>query len=334
MPITMKDIANEAGVSVVTVSRALNNKPDIEENTKKRIISIAEKAHYRPNQLARSFRTKKTNTIGLIVPDISNPFFSRIAMSIEIESYAAGYNLVVCNTNEDQEIEIQSVYNLIGRRIDGLIIAPVQNKSQHIVEFIEKKIPIVLIDRCFDDVDTNVVISDNKDSAFKAMTYLVKLGHRRIGFVSGRKNLSTVRNRRSGYLEAVQKFHLDENQNLIAGNSFTFQSGYEAGLKLLSLPNPPTALLISGNMITIGVMKAILERGLSIPKDISLIGFIDNYCAPYLICPLTSISHPLQEMGKQAFKLLLKNIESKKTIPFSKVIVETQFNIRQSCREI
>ena len=217
MPITMKDIANEAGVSVVTVSRALNNKPDIEENTKKRIISIAEKANYRPNQLARSFRTKKTNTIG---------------------------------------------------------------------------------------------------------------------FISGRQNISTVKNRRSAYLEAVQKYRLDENPNLAAGNSYTLKSGYEAGLKLLSLPNSPTVLLISGNMITIGVIKAILEKGLSIPKDISLIGFMDSYCSPYLICPLTTISHPLQEMGKQTFQLLLKHIESKKTLPFSKVIVETQFNIRQSCREV
>ena len=332
MSATLRDVAALAGVHTSTVSRVLRGKENlpIASETRQRILDAAKKLNYQPDQMARALRLKKSNTIGLIVPDISNSFFAEIARSIEAESYQAGYTLVVCNTNEDQEKEIRFVNNLISRAIDGLIIAPVQDTDLHIRELKNKKFPFVLIDRCFEDLETNFVIGDNEEAAFNAMAYLTKLGHRRIGFLSGRQNIYTIRKRLEGYKRAVAEFGLCNGTDLISGNSFTFESGYEAVQKLLGLANPPTALLLTGNIISIGAIKAITDRGLRIPNDISIIGFVDNVLSPYLFCPLTTISHPLEEMGQMAFAILLEHMQSKETRPHAKIVVKTQLNERKS----
>jgi len=332
MSATLRDVAALAGVHTSTVSRVLRGKENlpIASETRKRIQDAAKKLNYQPDQTARALRLKKSNTIGLIIPDISNSFFAEIARAIEAESYQAGYTLVVCNTNEDQEKEIRFVNNLVSRGIDGLIIAPVQDTDRHIRELKNRKFPFVLIDRRFEDLETNFVIGDNEEAAFNAMCYLNQLGHRRIGFLSGRQNIYTIRKRLDGYKRAVTQFSLCNGADLVCGESFTFESGYAAMQKLLDLPNPPTALLLSGNTISIGAIKAILDRGLLIPDDISIIGFVDNVLSPYLFCPLTTISHPLDEMGKKAFAVLLDHMQSKETRPNAKIVVKTQLNKRSS----
>ena len=333
---TLKDVAAMAGVHPSTVSRVLRGKENIPitETTRQRIKKAAKDLKYLPDERARALRLGKSHTIGLVVPDISNVFFAEIAKSIEIESYEAGYTLVVCDTNEEQEKEVHFVNSLISRGVDGLIIAPVQDSADHIFELKEKNYPFVLIDRCFEEMETNAVISDNEDAAFKAVAHLAGLGHKRVGFLSGRQNIYTIRKRLAGYKKAVEEYNLEKDEALICGNGFTFESGYEATFGILSLANPPTALLISGNIITLGAIKAILEKGLSIPDDISMIGFTDNIISPYLVCPLTSISHPLREMGKKAFDLLIKHVESKDHLPITEEIIKTQFYVRKSTSRI
>jgi len=332
MAITLKDIADKVGVHPSTVSRILRGTGDlnITAETRDRVKSVAQELDYQPNELARAFRLKKTHTIGLIIPDISNSFFAGVARSIEIESYQAGYNLLVCNTDEDAEREIQFSKNLINRGVDGLIIAPSQNAKEFIVDLKQKKIPFVLIDRNFENIDSNAIISNNRESAYNAIKYLANLGHKRIGFISGLPNLSTIKNRLDGYKNAVGDFGLDSGSELIVGDSFTFESGYQSVIEILSLTKPPTALLISGNILTIGAIKAILKKNLSIPDDISVIGYTDSKSAPYLVSPLATVSHPLEEFGKQAFKLLLKNIKKPKSRLSSKIVIETIFNPRGS----
>ena len=194
----------------------------------------------------------------------------------------------------------------------------------------QKKIPFVLIDRNFENIDSNAIISNNRESAYNAIKYLANLGHKRIGFISGLPNLSTIKNRLDGYKNAVGDFGLDSGSELIVGDSFTFESGYQSVIEILSLTKPPTALLISGNILTIGAIKAILKKNLSIPDDISVIGYTDSKSAPYLVSPLATVSHPLEEFGKQAFKLLLKNIKKPKSRLSSKIVIETIFNPRGS----
>ena len=280
--------------------------------------------------MARALRLRVSNTIGLIVPDISNPFFSHIAKSIEKQSFQAGYTLIVCSTNEVQEREDQFISDLLSRGLDGLIIAPVQDSREKICELLERKFPFVLIDRKFDDLATNAVISDNEKKAYETVAHLAQLGHQKIGFISGRQNIYTIQKRLSGFKRAMMDYNLAICTSYISGDGFTFDCGYAATKRLLEHSDPPTALLITGNIITFGAIKAIIEKGLIIPKDISLIGFTDNLLAPFLICPLTTVTHPLDEMGKKAFQLLLKSINTKGSYPFKTITVESTFNIRES----
>ncbi len=275
---TLKDVAALAKVHPSTVSRVLRSVENvpITEETRKRVIAAAKSLDYQPDQRARALRLGKSNTIGLIIPDISNPFFAEIAKSIEQESYDSGYTLVVCASNEDQEKEIDFVHNLISRGIDGLIIAPVQDSYEHLVDLKKRNYPFVLVDRCFDEFETNAVVSDNEAAAFEAMEYLKDLGHKRIGFLSGRSTIYTIRKRRQGYQKAVDLFGLDKDDALVSAGGFTFEEGYSETLKMLSLAHPPTALLIAGNRITFGALKAFVEKGLTIPDDISIIGFTDS----------------------------------------------------------
>ncbi|MCA9731547.1 LacI family DNA-binding transcriptional regulator [candidate division KSB1 bacterium] len=332
MATTLRDIAQKAGVHPSTVSRILHNNQTVKisDATRKRILAIAKELDYQPNELARAFRLRKTQTIGLIIPDISNSFFSGISRSIEMSSYSSGYNLVVCNTNENVEKELKYVRNLVNRGIDGLIIASCQNDAKHLVDLKDKKIPFVLIDRYFDDLKTNAVISDNKQSAFDAVRMLHELNHKRIAFLRGRPDISTIQSRLQGYLDAVSQFGLEYDPELIAGNSFTVEDGYLATKRLLTLQSPPTAMLTSGNRIIIGALQAIEEFNIQLPKELSLIAYTDDLFTPYLACPLTTISHPLTEMGQKAVDLLLQKINDPCDESTTRIEVKTSFSIRAS----
>ncbi len=332
MAATLKDVAKMCGVHPSTVSRVLRNKENmpISKETREKILKAVNEINYQPDQTARALRLKKSNVIGLIIPNISSPYFSGIAKTMELECSKIGYTLNVCDTNEEQEKEIRVVNDLLSRGVDGLVIAPVQDSDQHIRALVEKKFPLVLIDRCFDDFETNAVICNDEDSAYNALSILSEMGHERIGFIIGRPNLFPVVKRLQGYKKAIADYKLNDGTKLISGGEPTLQSGYESALKLLNFSVPPTAFLVSGSIITLGVIKAILEKGLSIPEDISIIGFTDTIYSPYLVCPLTTISHPVQEIGKRAVELLLDNINNKDSLQFEKILVEAEINIRNS----
>jgi DNA-binding LacI/PurR family transcriptional regulator len=329
---TLKDVAALSGVHPSTVSRVLRGKEHIpiSDETRQRIISAVKQLNYEPDRTAQALRLKKSHTVGLIIPDVSNSFFSHIAQSIGEHSYNAGYTLVVCGTNEDQSKEIQFVNDLLSRGIDGLLIVPVQDCDEHLKALRQRKVPFVLIDRYFEDFETNAVISDNEDAARKAIRHLAELGHSDIAYLSGRPNIYTIRKRLDGYKKAMQEHGLNICENRIAGSGFTLQSGYEATLQLLALPHRPTALLTSGNLITIGAIKAIIETGLNIPQDISIVGFTDTMYAPYLISPLTAVSHPVQAIGKKAFELLHQQMKTKKPLSYTTITVKTDLIVRKS----
>jgi LacI family transcriptional regulator len=336
MVTTLKDVAKLAKVHSSTVSRVLRGNSDlrIPEATQQKIIRAAKELNYYPDQTARSLRLKKSFSIGLIVPDITNPFFARIARSIEICSFETEYTLIVCNTDENQEKETHFINELLSRGIDGLIIAPVQDCIDHIRVLKDKKFPFVLVDRFFDQMETNAVVSNNEDSAYEAVSYLANLGHRRIAMIKGRNNIYTIQKRLVGYQRAIERLNLANDPKQIAGDGFCLEDGYEAALQVLNLPERPTAMLVSGNLVTVGVLKAIIEKGLSIPDDISVIAYADNVFSPYLFVPLTTVSHPLTEMGHRAFHLLREHMEAKEPLPFSKIVIQTQFEIRDSVMKL
>jgi LacI family transcriptional regulator len=336
MAATLKDVAKLADVHSSTVSRVLRGNQDlrIPEETRRKIFAAAKQLNYHPDQTARSLRMKKSYSIGLILPDITNPFFARIARSIEICSFDTGYTMIVCNTDEDQAKEDHFMNSLLSRGIDGLIIAPVQNSIEHIRELKDQKFPFVLVDRFFDEMETNAVVSNNEDSAFDAVAYLVKNGHHRVAMIQGRKELYTIKKRVVGYKRAVEHFLLDNSPELIAGDGFCMEDGYEAAKQILNLDQKPTAILISGNLVTVGAIQAILDMGLVIPNDISIVAYADNVFSPYLIKPLTTVSHPLTEIGTRAFELLKAHMESNKPLPYSKIVVQSCFEERQSVKNL
>ncbi len=217
MKSTLKDVAKKANLHSSTVSRVLRgeNELRVSDETRKRVFAAAEELDYRPNQTARTLRMQKSFLIGLIVPDIANPFFARVARSIEMQGFEKGYTVIVCNTDENQEKEDMFLDTLLSRGIDGLIIAPVQDSSKEIQKLVDRNFPIVLFDRYFSDVEMNAVITNNFEAAYDAVKLLSNKGSERIAFVSGRRNIYTTQKRLEGYKKAVKDFNLDSSESLI-----------------------------------------------------------------------------------------------------------------------
>ncbi len=332
----LKDVAKLAKVHPSTVSRVLSNVKNIKisEETKVRILKAAKELNYRINQNARALRLKKSFTIGLIIPNIASPFFIGIARSLDSECTKKGYTLLISDTNENQDKEIKAVYDLHGRGVDGLIIAPVQDSDEHIKDLIERKFPFVLIDRASEKYDTNVVISDDKESTRKAVQHLIDLGHRRISFISGRVNLYPVLKRLEGYSKGLNENGIKTNKKMICSSSPTLEDVYKTMKKLIELENPPTALVISGTIITLGVLKAIFDMNKSIPKDFSIIAITDTIFESYYKSPVSTISHKVDDFGIKAFEILFNHINSKKELSYSKIVLEANFINRNSTAQI
>jgi LacI family transcriptional regulator len=337
MVTTLKDIARQSGVSISTVSRVINKKSTkyrISEETEKLVLQTAEKLRYQPNQLARGLRVRKTQTIGLVVPDISNPFFSYVCRNIQTISHKLGYSLVVCNTDDNLDLEIEHINLLWSKGVDGLIVMPVGQKYGHLEKIVEEKVPLVLIDRCFDDLPVSSVVVDNYRGAFDAVDHLASYGHQRIGIIQGLPNTFTNDGRLRGYRDALEKYRLAFDEKLVVGREFRKETGYIETKLLLHLPDPPTALFSTSDLITLGVLRAIDEEGYSIPGDVSLISFDDIEFAPYLRCPLTTVVQPKEHMGEIAVKLL--NDQMKNPLPGGeqRVVLRPKLVIRDSVRKM
>lgn len=313
MTVTLNDIAEKAGVSVSTVSRVLNRKADryrISAKTSERIMRAAKELNYRPNHIARGLRLKRTNTLGVIAPDISNPFFAHIIKQVQKTAYELGYTLVVCNSNEDLDLEVEQINLLYRKRVDGLVAMPVGQNAERFQEWIDTGIPLVLLDRGFDDLEVTTVAVDNRKGAFDAVEHLIEYGHRRIAVILGLRNTTTTEHRLDGYLNALRAFEIPIDPNLIVGDDFRRENGYIETKLLLAMEDRPTAIFCTGDLITLGALQAIYEEGLEIPDDISLITFDDFDFAPFLRVPLSAVAQPRELMGEMATKMLVDLINN------------------------
>ncbi len=308
---TLNDIAERAGVSVSTVSRVLNKKAQryrISPETEQRILKAAKELSYRPNDLARGLRLRKTNTIGLIAPDVSNPFFAYIIKRVQGVAHSMGYSLIVCNTDENLEQEIAHLNLLLRNRVDGLIAMPVGLRHEHYEDCVDKEIPLVLLDRCFDELSVRSVVVDNYGGSFEAMEHLIGFGHERIAMIQGLPGTYTNTARLNGYRDALEAHGLPFDDELVVGSDFRQENGYMETKLLLSMADRPTAIFATSDTITLGALQAIYEEGLSIPEDMSVVMFDDVDFAPYLRCPLTAVRQPKELMGEMAVKLLVDEI--------------------------
>lgn len=312
--VTIKDIARELGISPSTVSRALKDHPDISVETKKAVNELAEKLNYQPNIVALSLRQKKTNTIGVIIPEIVHFFFSTVISGIEDVAYNAGYNVILAQSNESYQREVTDMKALFNSRVDGMLISLSRETTNfdHIESIISKGVPIVFFDRMYNNPNTSKVIVDDYEGAKEAVLHLIDQGCRRIAHLQSAPNLIISEDRLRGYRDALAERKIEFKENLIfdcvAG---TLEEGKKVTKKILAMSTPPDAIFANNDPLAMGAMMAIKEKGLKIPQDVAVVGFSNWFFGELMEPSLTSVDQPGFEMGQEAARLLIRQIELK-----------------------
>ena len=333
---TLQTIAEHLHLSVSTVSRVLNGKSEqyrISTRTQQAVRDMARQLDFKPNQLARSLRLRKTQTLGLVIPDISNPFFAQIARSVEIEARSRHYSIILCDTQESTDLEIESIRLLRSREVEGLILLPVGQQSKHLTNLQAQGFPVVIVDRFLPDLDLPYVASDNYQGAYDAVSYLVDRGHTEIACLQGLPGTSPNEQRVRGYREALQAHGIVPDMNLIRGDSYGSQTGYEQTRELLSEKPSITALFALSNLIGLGAVRAIAELNLRIGEDISILCFDDQPYLAYMDPPITTIDQQNKEMGCLAVRLLFDRLTGK-TKDNKGVLLSTKFIERKSVKNL
>jgi LacI family transcriptional regulator len=334
---TLKRIAAELGTSPTTVSRVLNGRARqyrISRETEAAVRATARRLNFAPNALARGLRLNKTSTLGVVIPDISNPFFAAIARRITLGVREEGYSIVICDSQENVEIEIQSLKLLRSRNVEGIILAPVGQSADHLAEFEQSGMPLVLVDRYFPGLRIPYVASDNFVGAADATRLFLDNGHRRIACLQGLRGTSPQEDRLRGYKEALSSRGLPIDEALIAGDSFGEQSGYITMKLLLRGGCPFTAVLAFSNLISLGALRAISEEGLRVPEDVSIISFDDQPYSAYLATPMTTVAQRSSEMGEIAVKLLFDRLRSPERAVQGGVLLPTNIVVRNSVKNL
>ncbi len=335
MGITIKDVAQKAKVSVATVSRVLNNKPDVSNETKEKIINLIDKLGYNPNSMARGLVLQKTYTIGLVIPDICNPFFPDIARAVEDTARKMGYTVIFYNTDNHEDEEKKAVEVLMARQVDGLIVSLSINEAnkQIIGELKKKDFPLVQIDRKIFETNYTSITIDNMLSAYKATSHLIDLGHTRIVHITGDMHTQTGQERLEGYKKALKDNEIVVRNDYILQGDYNQKYSQEALRKLIKSSIRPTAIFAAYDLMAVGTYKLIRDCGLTIPGDISIVGH-DNIELASLVTPsLTTMSQPKYQMGQLATKFLVKEIEGK---VFNKgdFVLDTEIIKRKSTKSI
>lgn len=307
---TIHDIAKKLNISASTVSRALKNNPIISEATRKLIQQTAEEMGYRPNILAANFRTKRTNTIGVIVPLINRHFFSAVISGIEEVAYSLGFAVVISQSYDKFERENKIAQSLFENRVDGLIISiGMETKNgDHLKIFPEKKIPIVFFDRVIDEIDTHKIVVDDFGGGYKATRHLIENGAKRIAHIGGPLNLNIYKNRQNGYIKALEEANLPVDEKMIINNSLTREDGTLAIKKLLAGNQMPDGIFCANDTTALSVIIHLQKIGIRVPDDIAIIGFSNEPCSELVTPSISTFRQPGFLMGKKAAQLIIHEI--------------------------
>ena len=334
--IYLKDIAQSLQVSKTAVSLVLNNRGDehkISKETQKRILDFAKEHNYKANQLARSLSTGKSETIGLIIPNISDIFYARIASAIEKEAKELGYSVVFSSSNEDPEIEKEHILSMLNKQIDGLIIASTQKNHEEIMRLSEMNFPFVLIDRYYPELETNYVIVDNHDGIRNVTQHLINLENERIGYVSIKPHLDAIKQRLLGYENALVSNDIAVNRYFIKElNNDHYQEEMKQAIReLMEAPNPVSAIVFSTHYLTASGLRELKALNYKVPDDVAIVSF-DEMGAFDLVEPaITSITQPVNDIGNHAVQILVDEMEKNGTVNEKKKILETGLIVRNSC---
>ncbi len=332
MPVTLADIAREVGVSKMTVSRAINNNPLISPETRERVMAVARRMNYQPNQHARALATNRSFLIGVIVPDLMNLYFAEVMRAIESVTHPAGFQLLICSSDEDKKRELDEVETLL-QRTDGLILSsvfpPTETKAYR--KMIKDGGKIVLVDRTMKQLGCPAVATDNVQVGRLATEHLIRLGHRRIGHLRGDSS-SVSTDRFEGYKQALARRKLKSDKSLVRECGLLESEGYEAMRAWLAESEIPEAIFAVNDPAAIGAMQALDEVGLRAGKDVALVGAGNIHYGAMLRVPLTTISWSRRDMGHNAAGLLIKLIENQSTNPEpQQIILPLELVIRESC---
>ena len=332
---TLTTISERIGVSPATISRIVNGKADkyrISKETVDKVMAEVNRCNYTPSILAQSLRTNKTSTIGLMLPSVSNPFFADMADAIITDANTKGYTTIVVDNMENEAIQRACLSTLISRKVDGIIAAPCGSDPSLFEEINRTTVPIVLVDRYFEDSNLSHVTSNNYKGAYDATRFLIMNGHERIACIQGDTDSLPNKRRVSGFMAALKEYGF-ENKAVIAGDAFSIQNGYLETKLLLNMTPRPTAIFALSYTILLGVIKAVQDSGIRIPEDISVISFDENISLDYMTPPMIRVSQPVEEMGKLASKLLFSSIENK-TRKTHKLELVTTLKAGQSVRPL
>ena len=327
----IRDVARAAGVSTTTVSRVLAGSEKVTEKTRNQVLVVIQNLGYFPSGIARSLKSKSTALIGVLVSDIINPFSTAVVRGIEDAVQENEISLILCNTDENEEKMNRYLHLLLTKRVDGLILAPTGNATPIVATARSKGIPIILIDRLAKGITLPFVGVDNVLAAERAVTHLLDDGHRRIGVVTGLSNISTTVERVEGYRRALRNLGLQVDPRLIHEGYGRTIGGEEAAQRHLAIRPRPTAIFVTNNLMTLGVLKALSKLGIRCPDEVSVIGFDDHEWASMFSPPITVIAQPVYEIGRTAADFLVRAMSGER-IPCERTLLETQLIIRGSCR--
>lgn len=327
---SLKDLAQALGVSIPTVSRALKDSPEISRELCAKAKELAKKMNYRPNPFAMSLRKNAPRIIGVVVPDIVTHFFASILNGIENMAIANGYFVIITTSHESYEHEKRNIENLVNMRVEGIIACLSQETTDysHFEALKDINMPLILFDRvCLTDQFSSVV-ADGAQSAQMATQHLLDNGSKRVAFIGGANHLDIVKRRKHGYLEALRDNRIPIEKELVVCRKIDYEEGKIATETLLSLPQPPDAILAMNDTLAFAAMEVIKKHGLRIPEDIAIIGYTDEQHANYVDPKLSAVSHQTYKMGEVACQLLIEHIKGDKTI--KQVMIPTHLQIRES----
>lgn len=338
---TLNDIAVTVGVAPMTVSRVLNQNGYVSSETRDRVLNAVKEMNYRRNGLARNLKRQRTDTIGLVLGDISNPYSTELARAVRQAATAGNYNLFICISEHSAEEDIAAFESLTSHSVDGLIVATRANDAgdEYLKSIVESNVPVVVIGRDFYHEKIDYISADNLDGGFEATQHLIDLGHTRIGFIGATLDNGSKLKRLQGYLNALEKHRIEVDERLVTGRReaisgvpgySTEKIGYEGMKRLLSLPNRPTAVFARNDFTAIGAMTAIKESNLRIPQDVAIIGFDDIPLAVHMSPSLSTVRQPMRLQGQIAADLLLRRIENEENLDREERILNCELIIRES----
>ena len=328
---TIRDIARMAKVSHTTVSRALNDDPRVQDKTKQRMLTLVNKLGFKPDARGRNLALKRSKLIGLVVTDIRNPFYGDLARGIEDKAHQVGYNVIFCSTDHKPERMDSYVNLMLDVGVDGFIFASSRLHEPSVERLIEKRFPLVLVNRKLKSENSSYVVLDNFKGAYDITRHLIDLGYKRIAIIDGPSNVSTGLERLKGYQRALKDHDIMVRPDYIFQDAFARATGYEGAKRLLMAVDRPEAIFSGSDYIAMGVFDAIEELGLKIPEDLALVGFDDTEFASNQRIRLTTVSQREYTMGGLGVQILIDYIENKEMDHVHKVVLDSKLVIRESC---